>query len=152
MSEDNSEGISSGDILRMTVDIVTAYIGNNQLPAVQIPDVLRIVHGSLRSAEGSSAGAQDTLRMPAVPVRRSITPEYIVCLEDGKKLKLLKRHLRTNYGITPEEYRARWKLPPNYPMVAPNYARQRSEFARKIGLGRKSNRGPSRKRPTASAG
>lgn len=78
---------------------------------------------------------------PAVPVRRSVTPDYIVCLEDGKKLKMLKRHLRANYGMTPEEYRAKWNLPPDYPMVAPNYAKQRSEFAKKIGLGRKTTTG-----------
>jgi predicted transcriptional regulator len=83
---------------------------------------------------------------PAVPVRRSITPEYLVCLEDGKKLKMLKRHLRAAYGLTPDDYRAKWGLPADYPMVAPNYANQRSEFAKKIGLGRKPGQRPSRRR------
>src|SRR3546814_4481003 len=107
---------------------------------MQISAVISTVHGAL---VGRSAGAgepePEPLR-PAVPIKKSVTPEYIICLEDGKQLKMLKRHLRTTYDMTPEEYRAKWGLPANYPMVAPNYARQRSEFAKKIGLGKVSAR------------
>ena len=121
----------------MTVDIVAAYVSNNQLPATQIPEVIDTVFRSLNTLEDGQTEAITEPQKPAVPVRRSVNPDYIVCLEDGKKLKMLKRHLRTTYDMTPEEYRAKWNLPPDYPMVAPNYARQRSDFAKKIGLGRK---------------
>lgn len=137
MNEENTEMVSRDEILRMAVDVVAAYLSNNQLPAGQIPEVIDTVFRSLGALEGTSAEAKPEPQKPAVPVRRSVNPEYIVCLEDGKKLKMLKRHLRTNYNLTPEEYRAKWGLPPDYPMVAPNYAKQRSEFAKKIGLGRK---------------
>ena len=131
---------SSDGVLRMTADVVAAYLGNNSLPATQIPEVIHTVYSSLRRIDGTKA---DGLARPAkspIPIRKSITPDYIVCLEDGKKLKMLKRHLRTMYGMTPEEYRAKWGLPLDYPMVAPNYSRQRSAFAKKIGLGRSSGR------------
>lgn len=131
------EKVSREDVMRMAVDIVASYIGQNATPAAQIPDIIKTVFGSLSALEGGSAESVTEPQKPAVPVRRSITPEAIICLEDGKKLKMLKRHLRTTYGLTPEEYRAKWGLPPDYPMVAPNYAKQRSEFAKKIGLGRK---------------
>lgn len=130
----------------MTTDVVSAYVGNNPLPATDIPDVIKTVYGSLSTLSDPSGG-RDALR-PAVPVRRSVTPDYLVCLEDGKKLKMLKRHLRTNYDMTPEEYRAKWGLPPDYPMVAPNYAKQRSEFAKRIGLGRR--KGGSAPNPSAT--
>lgn len=122
------------DILRMTADVVSAYVGNNTLPATQLNDVIQIVYGSLQKLDG--APANSVRSKAAIAIRKSITPDYIVCLEDGKKLKMLKRHLRTVYGMTPEEYRAKWGLPADYPMVAPNYSRQRSAFAKKIGLGR----------------
>ncbi len=122
-------------ILRMTTEVVSAYVSNNMLPAGQIPDVIRTVYASL-SELSSGAGAEERPK-PAVPIRRSVTPDFIICLEDGKKLKMLKRHIRTNYNLTPEEYRAKWGLPADYPMVAPNYAAQRSDFAKRIGLGRK---------------
>lgn len=137
MSEETTEMVSRDEILRMAVDVVAAYLSNNQLPAGQIPEVIDTIFRSLSGLDGSAAEAKPEPQKPAVPVRRSVTPEYIVCLEDGKKLKMLKRHLRTNYNLTPEEYRAKWNLSPDYPMVAPNYAKQRSEFAKKIGLGRK---------------
>jgi len=128
---------SHAEILRMTTDIVSAYVSHNELQGSQIPDVIRSVFGTLnaqRAGDGSGAlGAQK----PTVSIRRSVTPDYIICLEDGKKLKMLKRHLRTTYNLTPEEYRAKWGLPADYPMVSPNYAAQRSAFAKKIGLGRK---------------
>ena len=121
------------DILRMTTDVVSAYVGNNTLPPTQLNDVIQIVYGSLQKLDG---GQKITIRSKAaIAIRKSITPDYIVCLEDGKRLKMLKRHLRTAYGMTPQEYRAKWGLPLDYPMVAPNYSRQRSAFAKKIGLG-----------------
>jgi len=123
-------------MLRMAVEIVSAYVSNNSVPAAQVPDVINTVFKSLASLEGGAPVSSEALR-PAVSVRRSVHPEYIVCLEDGKKLKMLKRHLRAAYNMTPEQYRAKWQLPPDYPMVAPNYAQQRSEFAKQIGLGRK---------------
>ena len=122
------------DILRMTADVVSAYVGNNTLPATELNDVIQLVYGSLQKLNGSQKNSFRS--KSAVSVRKSITPDYIVCLEDGKKLKMLKRHLRTAYGLTPQEYRAKWGLPADYPMVAPNYSRQRSAFAKKIGLGR----------------
>ncbi len=137
MSEESSELVSRDEILRMAVDVVAAYLSNNQLPAGQIPEVINTVFRSLSSLDGTSAEVVQEPMKPAVPIRRSVTPDYLVCLEDGKKLKMLKRHLRTTYSMTPEEYRAKWNLPPDYPMVAPNYAKQRSDFAKQIGLGRK---------------
>lgn len=124
-------------MLKMAVTIVSAYVGNNPVPADQVPDVINTVYSSLNGlAGGNGSGSAEPLK-PAVPVRRSITPDYLICLEDGKKLKMLKRHLRAVYGLSPEEYRAKWGLPADYPMVAPNYAKQRSAFAKQIGLGRK---------------
>ncbi|WP_316976446.1 MucR family transcriptional regulator [Shumkonia mesophila] len=137
MSEESSDLVSRDEILRMAVDVVAAYLSNNQLPAGQIPEVINTVFRSLSSLDGTSAEVVQEPMKPAVPIRRSVTPDYLVCLEDGKKLKMLKRHLRTTYNMTPEEYRAKWNLPPDYPMVAPNYAKQRSDFAKQIGLGRK---------------
>ncbi len=126
-----------GDILRMTAEVVAAYVGNNSLPATQLPDVINTVYGTLNRVNGKNGAAVNGhAQKAAVSVRRSVTPDYIICLEDGKKLKMLKRHLRTVYGLSPDEYRAKWGLPTDYPMVAPNYSKQRSAFAKKIGLGR----------------
>jgi predicted transcriptional regulator len=133
------------DVLRMAVDIVAAYVSNNTVSASQVPEVINTVYGSLTSLDGGSEAAPEPSK-PAVSVRRSVTPEYIVCLEDGKKLKMLKRHLRAAYDMSPEEYRAKWGLPADYPMVAPNYAAQRSAFAKKIGLGRKKGQKQPRRR------
>lgn len=135
MSSADKSG-QSRDLLRLAADVSAAYLRNNPVPASQISEVLRTVYASLQALEKDS-GAATTAAKPMVPVKKSVTPEYIVCLEDGKKLKMLKRHLRTAYGMTPDEYRAKWGLPADYPMVAPNYAEQRSVFAKKIGLGRK---------------
>jgi predicted transcriptional regulator len=132
--------ISQSDVLRMTANVVSAYVGNNTLTTAKIPDVINTVFGTLRTLDGSSGGRTRRPK-PAVPIRKSVTPDFIVCLEDGKKLKMLKRHLRTAYSMTPEEYRAKWGLGSDYPMVAPNYSAQRSNFAKRIGLGR--GRGPS---------
>ncbi len=121
----------------MTTEIVSAYVTHNELPGSQIPDVIRSVFTTLRShASGEGAAAQKPPK-PVVSIRKSVTPNYIICLEDGRKLKMLKRHLRTSYNLTPEQYRAKWRLPADYPMVAPKYAALRSAFAKKIGLGRK---------------
>jgi predicted transcriptional regulator len=136
MTEEKPDVMGHEDLLRMTAEVVAAYVGNNMLPASQIPDVIIAVHSSLSKLNGGNGEAAAQPAKPAVPIRRSVTPDFIVCLEDGKKLKMLKRHLRTNYNMTPDEYRAKWGLSPDYPMVAPNYAAQRSAFAKKIGLGR----------------
>ena len=137
------------ELLRMTAEVVSAYVSNNTLPTGQLGDVIQAVYNSLRGLEGGAAEPPPEPLKPAVPIRKSITPDYLICLEDGKKLKMLKRHLRSTYSMTPDEYRAKWSLPPDYPMVAPKYAEQRSEVAKKIGLGRgtgrHSTRGAARK-------
>ncbi len=136
MAEQPPGKSAEDQLLRMTTDVVAAYVSNNTLPTGQLADVIASVYSSLRALDHSPAeGRSDGLR-PAVPVRKSITPDYLVCLEDGKKLKMLKRHLRSTYGLTPDAYRAKWGLPLDYPMVAPKYAEQRSAFAKQIGLGR----------------
>lgn len=122
------------ELLQWTTQILSAHLRNTTVSLAELPDLVRAVYKTLEGVSGASEAAPDL--QPAVPIRRSITPDYIVCLEDGRKLKMLKRHLKTAYDMTPEEYRARWGLPPDYPMVAPNYARQRSALAKKIGLGR----------------
>lgn len=127
-------------LLRMTADIVSAYVSKNVLAAQQIPEVINTVYSSLTGLNSQPREMPSEPLKPAVPIRKSVTPEYIICLEDGKKLKMLKRHLRSTYNMSPDEYRARWGLPADYPMVAPNYAAQRSEFAKRIGLGRTSSR------------
>ena len=136
MSESAAEKNSRDDILRMAVEVVAAYVGNNAVQANQIPDLIHTIYNSLSLADGQVQEVKAEAPRPAVSIKRSVTPEFIICLEDGKKLKMLKRHLRTTYNMTPDDYRAKWGLPPDYPMVAPNYAAQRSEFAKKIGLGR----------------
>ena len=139
MNESNTEAVRREDVMRMAVDIVAAYLSRNQLPTTRIPEVITTIVGSLDGLDRAGAAPPAEPQKPKVPIRRSVTPDFVICLEDGKKLKMLKRHLRTAYNMTPEEYRAKWRLPPDYPMVAPNYSKQRSEFARKIGLGRKPN-------------
>jgi MucR family transcriptional regulator, transcriptional regulator of exopolysaccharide biosynthesis len=126
----------SDDLLRLAADIVAAYVSNNTVLASELPGMIKSVHAMLGGLSGVSPSELATTQKPAVPVKRSVTPEYIICLEDGKKLKMLKRYLRSRYGLTPDAYRAKWGLAADYPMVAPNYAHQRSEFAKKIGLGR----------------
>jgi predicted transcriptional regulator len=144
MNEDMRGKVTDEDMMRMTTEVVSAYVGNNMLPAAQIPDVIRTVYSSLRDLNATEGHAERESPKPAIPVRRSVTPDYIICLEDGKKLKMLKRHLRTTYNMSPDEYRTKWALPADYPMVAPNYAKQRSEFAKQIGLGRKAEGGRKR--------
>jgi predicted transcriptional regulator len=137
----SSDKPGNGDLLRMAADVAAAYVSNNTLPAAQITDVIKTIYASFVSLDRNDGGLPTNAK-PIVPIKKSVTPEYIICLEDGKKLKMLKRHLRTAYGLTPEEYRAKWGLPVDYPMVAPNYAQQRSAFAKKIGLGRKPSKRP----------
>jgi len=140
MAETAALKIAEEELLRMTADLVAAYVGNNTLPTAQLGEVINAVYSSLKSLEGPLAQVQPESLKPAVAIRKSVTPEFIICLEDGKKLKMLKRHLRSTYNMTPDEYRTKWGLAPDYPMVAPNYAQRRSEFAKKIGLGRGAGR------------
>ncbi len=137
MASQPDNGRQQEDLLKLVSDIVSAYVSNNSVPAAELPSMIRSIHATLGGLSGE--GSSETMpngQKPAIPVKKSITPEYIVCLEDGKKLKMLKRYLRSNYDMTPDEYRSKWDLPADYPMVAPNYAAKRSEFAKKIGLGR----------------
>jgi predicted transcriptional regulator len=133
-----AEASNFKDLLNMTTEIVAAHVRNNTVAQGDIGELIRTVHSALTEV---SSGNSHERPNPAIAVRRSVTPDYIVCLEDGKKLKMLKRHLKTAYNMSPEEYRERWGLPADYPMVAPNYARQRSALAKKIGLGRRPGRG-----------
>jgi predicted transcriptional regulator len=135
MSDSGSDD-SATNLLRMTAQVTAAYVGNNPVHASQIAEIIRLIHASLSGLDQPNVTPTGDL-VPAVPVKKSVTDEYIVCLEDGKKLKMLKRHLRTAYNMTPDQYRSKWSLPADYPMVAPNYAAQRSAFAKRIGLGRK---------------
>jgi predicted transcriptional regulator len=132
----DNQHLRSDELLKLASEIVAAYVSNNPIPVSEVPAMIKSIHGTLGSLAGSVASEIATAQKPAVPIKRSVSPDYIVCLEDGKKLKMLKRYLRSNYNMTPEEYRAKWGLPADYPMVAPNYAAQRSEFAKRIGLGR----------------
>jgi predicted transcriptional regulator len=129
----------ANDLLELTTEIVSSHVANNSVAVQDLPDLIRQVYGTLSTIEQAPA-AQANRPQPAVPVKKSVTPDFIICLEDGRKLKMLKRHLKTAYNMTPEEYRERWGLQADYPMVAPNYARQRSNLAKKIGLGTKPRR------------
>lgn len=126
---------SKTDLVEMTADIVSAYVSANTVPSTELPALIRTVYAALRDVNGAPQAAVEQALEPAVSVKKSITPDFLVCLEDGKKFKSLKRHLRTRYGMTPEEYRAKWGLAHDYPMVAPNYARERSNIAKRMGLG-----------------
>ncbi len=121
----------------MAADITIAYVGKNKIDNSQVPDLITTIFKTMDSLSMGASGPLEKPKKPAVSVRRSVLPDFIVCLEDGHKMKMLKRYLRTAYNLSPEEYRSRWGLPSDYPMVAPNYAKRRSEFAKKIGLGRK---------------
>jgi predicted transcriptional regulator len=140
MAETVALKIAEEELLRMTTDVVAAYVRNNTLSTAQLAEVINAVYGSLKSLEGQMPQVAPEPLKPAVPIRKSVTPEFLICLEDGKKLKMLKRHLRSTYNMSPDEYRAKWGLSPEYPMVAPNYAERRSEFAKRIGLGRGAGR------------
>ena len=130
-----TEQAESADVLGLTAQIVSAHVSNNVIGADALPSLIQDVYRTL-----AGVGKEQVLpdkQQPAVPVKKSVFPDFIVCLEDGKKLKMLKRHLKTSYNMTPEQYRDKWQLPPDYPMVAPSYARHRSSLAKKIGLGTK---------------
>jgi predicted transcriptional regulator len=130
-------------IITMTADIVAAHVSNNSVAISDIPTLIAKVHRAMSNLESAKPADDPVSLTPAVPIRLSLKPDYIVCLEDGKRFKMLKRHLRQVYGLTPEQYRSKWGLPVSYPMVAPNYAKTRSALAVKIGLGRKPRARPS---------
>ncbi|WP_416898638.1 MAG: MucR family transcriptional regulator [Minwuia sp.] len=142
MDENGAPKFAAGplDLRMLTSEIVAAYVGHNALPVKDLPDLIRRVHNALQQATSPGDAVVDESQEPAVSIKRSITPDYLICLEDGRKLKMLKRYLRTHFDLTPETYRAKWNLPADYPMIAPNYARKRAEMAKSIGLGRKSSK------------
>ena len=135
MSEQNN----SAELLKLTAEIVAAHISNNSLQAAELPQLISQVHASL--SDTGKAASKEERPAPAVSIKKSVMPDFIVCLEDGKKLKMLKRHLKTSYDLTPKQYRERWGLPADYPMVAPNYAKRRSALAKEIGLGKRGRGG-----------
>jgi predicted transcriptional regulator len=128
--------VSDQHIIELTADIVSAHLSNNEVTLHDVPDLIRSVHAALLGTSAPAA-EPEPLREPAVSVRASVKPDYIVCLEDGARLKMLKRYLRTHFDMSPDDYRTKWNLPRDYPMVAPNYAEQRRSLAHQIGLGRK---------------
>jgi len=146
---ENPQNDLSEMLITLTSDIVAAHVSNNSVSVGDLPALISNVYNAL-SGVGATAPVAEAPPEPAVSVRSSVKPDHIVCLEDGKKLKMLKRHLMTHYNLTPEQYRARWNLPADYPMVAPNYAEKRRELAKKIGLGRKP--GARRGRPAKTQG
>jgi predicted transcriptional regulator len=124
-------------IISVTADIVSSYVSNNPVPAAELPDFIGRIHASIKAiSDGGVSAGSDEIRF-AVPVKKSVMPDFIICLEDGRRFKSLKRHIETNYGLTPDQYRKKWNLPPSYPMVAPNYSATRSKLAKSMGLGRK---------------
>ena len=123
------------ELLEMTADIVSAYVSNNTVNAEALPGLISSIHSMLSQVSGGGGQPEPEPQEPAVPIRKSISPDFLICLEDGRKFKSLKRHLRTKYDMSPEEYRAKWGLPKDYPMVAPNYAKARSDLAKQMGLG-----------------
>ncbi|MAU97877.1 MAG: MucR family transcriptional regulator [Fulvimarina sp.] len=139
---DQIESIDNNEMLmELTAEVVAAYVSNNSLPVSELPGLISDVYGALGRTTTVAAAPQAEKPKPAVPVKKSVTDDFIICLEDGKKFKSLKRHLMTHYNLTPEEYREKWDLAPDYPMVAPNYAAARSRLAKQMGLGHKRRRG-----------
>jgi predicted transcriptional regulator len=137
MSDNKADtGKGADHLLQLATGIVSSYVSHNQVPMSEVPTILKSVHSVLAGLVTGTMVDSGSAAKPAVPVKKSVGDDFIICLEDGKKLKMLKRYLRSNFNMSPEEYRAKWGLPADYPMVAPAYARQRSEFAKKIGLGR----------------
>lgn len=134
------------ELLDMTADIVSAYVSNNTVAADALPGLIANIHQALSQVSGGAPEPEAAPQEPAVPIRKSISPDFLICLEDGRKFKSLKRHLRTKYDMSPEDYRAKWGLPKDYPMVAPNYAKARSDLAKQMGLGQ-GGRKPARGRP-----
>ncbi|MCB1652137.1 MAG: MucR family transcriptional regulator [Alphaproteobacteria bacterium] len=134
MVENDEHGPSHEEVLGLTTEIVSAYVSNNTMTPDSVSAFIQQIYKTLREMDETAVKSADRPQ-PAVPVKKSVTPDHIICLEDGKKLKMLKRHLKAAYGMSPEEYRERWDLPADYPMVAPNYAQRRSKLAKDIGLG-----------------
>ena len=130
-----TDSLGASNYIELAADIVSAYVSNNSVPSSDLPGLIGDVHLALVRVAGGTVETPVEAPKPAVPVKKSVTPDYIICLEDGKKFKSLKRHLRTQYAMTPEQYREKWGLPADYPMVAPNYAKARSELAKEMGLG-----------------
>ena len=147
MSDTTPPAVDKSETLHLTSDIVAAFVSNNSVPAAELQELLQNTFSTLSGLAGAGE-AEKTDQKPAVPVKKSITDDYIICLEDGKKLKMLKRYLRTQYDMSPEEYRRKWNLPADYPMVAPSYAKRRSEFAKQIGLGTQGGRKTGAKKAT----
>lgn len=137
--------VKSESTLSLATQIVSAFVQNNSIAVVDLPGLIKSTYSSLRSLAQGGPDTGETPK-PAVSIKRSVTDDYLICLEDGKKLKMLKRYLRSRYKLSPDEYRAKWGLPLDYPMVAPNYAEQRSQFAKKIGLGRTAGRTKQRRK------
>jgi len=136
-----STSSSAPEFIELAADIVSAYVSNNSVPSADLPHLISEVHSALmRVGGGPAPEAPVEPQKPAIPVKKSVTPDYIICLEDGKRFKSLKRHLRTQYNISPDQYREKWGLPPDYPMVAPNYAEARSRLAKEMGLGQQRRR------------
>lgn len=131
------DSVDHDELVQLTADIVSAYVSNNKVGSDELGKIIEDVHSALQRAPAAQAAPEPEPREPAVSIRRSVTPDHIVCLEDGKKFKSLKRHLQGEHGLSPDEYRSKWSLPRDYPMVAPNYARARSDLAKSMGLGRK---------------
>ena len=144
-----TEEANHDTLLSLTTEIVSSHLSNNTVSSNEIPGLIDQVYKTLSNINSNGSGAGERPE-PAVSIKKSVTPDYLICLEDGKKLKMLKRHLKTAYGMTPDEYKERWGLPADYPMVAPNYARQRSRLAKEIGLGKKSNSTSSSKKSAGS--
>jgi predicted transcriptional regulator len=136
-----SNSVTNPNYIELSADIVSAYVSNNSVPAADLPALLQSIYAALTEAAQGQQEEPKVELIPAVPVKKSVTPDCIICLEDGKKFKSLKRHLRTTYDMTPEQYREKWGLPRDYPMVAPNYAKARSELARTMGLGQQRKKG-----------
>jgi predicted transcriptional regulator len=134
------------EIIEMTAEIVAAYVENNNISTGDLPALIQSVHRALTSVASGVEAVEAPPKEPAVPIRRSITADFLICLEDGRKFKSLKRHLRTKYNMSPEEYRSKWALPKDYPMVAPNYAKARSDLAKQMGLGQGGRQAPRKKR------
>jgi len=133
--EKKVDELAKSELVGLTAEIVSAYVSNNNVNPSELPALIHDIHQALTRATSNMAPVERDELKPAIPIKRSVTPDYIICLEDGKKFKSLKRHLRTHYNLSPEEYREKWGLPPDYPMVAPNYAAARSALAKKMGLG-----------------
>jgi predicted transcriptional regulator len=140
-----SENDGKSEFIELTADIVSAYVGNNSVSAVELPALIQAVHNAISGIGGGEPEVPVAPQAPAVSVRKSINPDFLICLEDGRQFKSLKRHLRTKYNMSPEDYRAKWNLPKDYPMVAPNYAAARSALAKSMGLGQGGRQAPKAK-------